>query len=88
MEALRALEAARTVELLITRMLFPDASRVCLARMARQKRPPIKIIFAALSDTEEFTEGLGEFIPYPVSIPNLVAAANRLLNANEPPRSL
>lgn len=88
MEALRFLEAAQAVELLITRVGFPPGTPngVSLALMARRQRRGIKVIFTARPDREEFTEGLGELVPHPVSIPALVDAANRLLDRPaEPP---
>jgi hypothetical protein len=48
--------------------------------MARRRRPSIKIVFTAREDVEEFTSDLGELVPHPVSIPELVDAANRLLS--------
>lgn len=86
MEALRALESAETVELLITRVRFPEGTPhgIALARMAQSKRPRLKIVFTAREEMEEFTEGLGDLIPHPVSIPDLVEVANRLLNEDGP----
>lgn len=52
--------------------------------MARQRRPGLKIIFTAREEMEEFTEDLGELIPHPVSIPDLVETVNRLLDRSEP----
>jgi hypothetical protein len=52
--------------------------------MAQSRRPGLKIIFTARPDMEEFTEGLGELVPHPVRIPDLVDAVNRLLDADEP----
>lgn len=86
MDALRALEGAETVELLITRVRFPAGTPhgIALVRMARQRRPSLKIIFTAREEMEEFTEDLGELIPHPVSIPDLVEAVNKLLDRSEP----
>src|SRR5215472_9476924 len=74
MEALAALEESETVELLITRVRFPEGTPhgIALARMGQSKRPGLKVIFTAREDMEEFTEGLGELIPHPVNIPDLV----------------
>lgn len=86
MEALRALEGAETVELLITRVQFPVGTPhgIALVRMARQRRPGLKVIFTAREEMGEFTEDLGELIPHPVSIPDLVETVNRLLDRSEP----
>jgi DNA-binding NtrC family response regulator len=81
MEALDALEDAETVQLLITRVGFPRGTPngLALARMARFKRPAIKVLFAARPEMEEHTAGLGEFLAAPINIPQLVECATRLL---------
>lgn len=86
-EAFDALKAAQTVELLITRVRFPEGTPhgIALARLAQSRRPGLKILFTARPDMDEFTEGLGELILHPVRIPDLVNAATKLLN--ESPRS-
>ena len=65
MSAFAALEAADRVEVLITRLLFPEGqpNGVALGLMARMKRPGIKVLFVASQDMEEHTEGVGEFLP-------------------------
>jgi hypothetical protein len=52
-----------------------------------EQRVLVTVKDAICLEMEEFTEGLGEFIPHPVSIPALVEAANRLVEQDEPPRS-
>lgn len=86
MEALRALETEDRVELLITRVRFPEGTPhgISLARMAQRKRPGLKLIFTAREDLEELTERLGLLVPHPVSIPDLVDAAERLLGEERP----
>jgi DNA-binding NtrC family response regulator len=81
MAALSALEAAGAIELLITRATFPLGSPngVALARMARVKKPGIKVLFTAPAELQEHTEGLGEHMTTPVSIPELVKGATRML---------
>jgi DNA-binding NtrC family response regulator len=85
--ALDALEAAETVELLITRVNFPAGkpNGVSLALMTRARRPNIRVVFAAVAETEPYTEGIGEFLAMPVHIPDLVATVLRLLP--KPPAS-
>jgi DNA-binding NtrC family response regulator len=85
--ALDALEAAETVEVLITRVNFPAGkpNGVSLALMTRTRRPDIRIVFTAVAETEPYTEGIGEFLPMPVHIPDLVATVLRLLP--QPPAS-
>jgi CheY-like chemotaxis protein len=58
--ALDALEAAETVELLITRVNFPAGkpNGVSLALMTRTRRPNIRVIFAAVAETEHTQRGL------------------------------
>jgi hypothetical protein len=82
MSALDALEEAQRVEVLITRVLFPTGqpNGVALARMARLKRPRIKIIFAALPETREHTEGLGEFLPAPADPVEVAALVGKMLS--------
>jgi hypothetical protein len=47
--------------------------------MARHKRREIKVLFTALPEMEEHAGDLGEFIPMPVDISELVATVTRLL---------
>jgi|ERR1700733_366221 DNA-binding NtrC family response regulator len=59
MSALEALEAAQRIEVLITRVRFPEGQHngISLALIARMKRPAIKVLFVAAPDTE----GVGQF---------------------------
>jgi hypothetical protein len=81
MEALGALEAAEGIELLITRVTFPEGTPngVSLARMARMKKPAVGILFIARNENREHTEGVGEFLAVPVTGADLVAMADRIL---------
>lgn len=81
MDALRALEGAEAVELLITRVRFPPGKPhgLSLARMARSRRPHLKVLFAARSDMAEHTEGIGELVQHPVDMTKLVERAAKLL---------
>jgi DNA-binding NtrC family response regulator len=83
MSALDALEAAQLVEVLITRVRFAEGqpNGISLARMARMKRPGIKVVFAALPETQVHTEGLGEFLPMPIAATDLVAKVREMLAA-------
>jgi DNA-binding NtrC family response regulator len=80
---LDALDEARHVELLITRAYFPPGqpNGVSLARMARYKRPGIRVVFAALPEFAEYTDGLGEFVALPASVPDVMHVALRLLES-------
>jgi DNA-binding NtrC family response regulator len=81
MEALDALEAADRIELLITRVTFPEGTPngVSLARMARMKKPGVRVLFAARDENREHTEGVGEFLAVPVTGADLVAMVERML---------
>ena len=80
---LDALDEAHRVEVLITRVAFPPGkpNGVSLARMARYKRPGIRVVFAALPELEKHTDGLGEFMPMPVGVPDAMQAVIRLLES-------
>ena len=84
MAALDALENAQRVEVLITRVRFPPRkpNGIALALMARHKRPGIKVLFTARPEFAEHAEGVGEFMPMPVSPQELVASVGRLLQAD------
>jgi DNA-binding NtrC family response regulator len=85
MEALLALEGAAQVEVLVTRVSFPEGkpNGVSLALMTRTKRPSLKVIFAAKSEHETFTEGIGELIPHPVDLPTLAESVARLIEEGQ-----
>jgi DNA-binding NtrC family response regulator len=82
MAALDALENAQRVEVLITRVRFPPGkpNGIALALMARHKRPGIKVLFTARPEFAQHAVGVGEFMPMPVSPPELMAAVARLLH--------
>jgi CheY-like chemotaxis protein len=81
MQALDALDADATVELLITRVNYPGGKPhgVALALMARNRRPGIRVVFTARAEMKPHADGIGEFLPAPVAIPDLVALVRRLL---------
>jgi DNA-binding NtrC family response regulator len=89
MNALIALEAAERVELLITRVRFPPGqpNGISLALVSRNVRPEIKIVFTALPEYEGLAAGIGQFIPMPVSIADLVGVVNGILAYSEPGRA-
>lgn len=89
MTALSALEHAHRADVLITRLTFPpgNPNGVSLARVARAKRPGIKVLFAAREQMREYTDGLGEFLPSPINVPDLVATVTRLLADRDQPAS-
>jgi DNA-binding NtrC family response regulator len=81
--ALDALEASDRIEVLVTRVQFGPGkpNGVTLARMARTKRPGIRILFTARAEFEEYADGLGEFMAAPINVPDVVAAVERLLKS-------
>jgi hypothetical protein len=66
--ALKALESAKTVEFLLTRLQFADRQPLglSLARLARTARPDVRVIFTGALSHRDYARGLGEFIPEPV----------------------
>jgi hypothetical protein len=50
-----------------------------LALMARNRRPGIRVVFTARAEMKPHADGIGEFLPAPVAIPDLVAVVRRLL---------
>jgi CheY-like chemotaxis protein len=85
MSAIEALEAAQRIEVLITRVMFPEGqpNGISLARMALTKKVGVKILFAALPGTQEFTEGVGEFLPAPVEAADIVARVETMLTSEK-----
>jgi hypothetical protein len=81
MPALTELEGAQSVEVLMTSIRFaPNTPNgVALARMARVRRPQIKALFIGDAELSKFTDGLGEFIESPLTVPDAVQAVRRLL---------
>jgi DNA-binding NtrC family response regulator len=80
-EAIDALEASERIDLLITRAAFPGGTPngVSLGRMARVKKPGIRVLFVARGENRKHTEGIGEFLPVPVTGPEIVATVKRIL---------
>ena len=82
MSGIEALEHPRRIELLITRVRFPlgTPNGAALARIARLKRPGIKVLFASFPEVRQHTEGLGEFLPRPISTDELLETVGRMLD--------
>jgi DNA-binding NtrC family response regulator len=89
MTALSALEHAARADVLITRLTFPpgNPNGVSLARIARLKRPGIKVLFAGREQMREYTESVGEFLPSPISVSELVERVTRMLGEQDQPAS-
>jgi DNA-binding NtrC family response regulator len=81
--ALEALEVANRIEILVTCVLFAVGKPhgISVALMARSKRPEIRVLFTALPEFAEHAAGIGEFMPLPVSVPELVKAVERLVKS-------
>jgi DNA-binding NtrC family response regulator len=86
MAALEAFDASRWLEVLVTRVHFGlgKINGVALARMARAKRPGIRVLFTALPEFAKYVEGLGEFMPMPVSVRDAVDAVASMLDSDCP----
>ena len=81
MAALDALDTARTIEVLVTRVRFAPGqpNGIVLARMARIKRPGIRVLFVARPEFAGHTAGLGTFMAQPVSVADVAETVSRLL---------
>ena len=84
MSAIDALERPKRIELLITRVRFPSGmpDGVALACMARLKRPGIKVLFTSFPEVRQHTDGIGEFLPRPLSTDELLETVARMLDAH------
>lgn len=83
MAALSALRAAKTVDVLITGTEFPPGkpNGISLALLTKRLRPAVKILFVAPPEHQEHADGLGEFLPSPISIPYLTTIVRGLSRA-------
>ena len=83
--AIQALERARTVEALVTRIQFgPDKpDGFALARTARKMRPDIRVLFVARPEFAASAVGLGEFIAAPITPTDIVEGVRRVLVVND-----
>jgi hypothetical protein len=50
--------------------------------MARHERSGIKVLFTARPEFAEHAEGVGEFMPVPIKLPELVEAVGHLLQTD------
>lgn len=81
MVALDALEGAARIELLVTSPEHGEGkpNGIALARMARIKRPGIKVLFVGQLEYARYAAGLGEFVATPVAVAEVVSTAIRIL---------
>lgn len=82
MTALELLERAERLELLVTCLDFAPGkpNGIALGRMARLKRPSIRVLFVGPADLEKHAEGLGTFLTSPVTVPEVVEGVLRMLD--------
>ena len=82
MTALEALEGAERIEVLVTCLDFAPGkpNGIALGRMARLKRPGIRVLFVGPADLANHVEGLGTFLTSPVSVPQVVEGVLRMLD--------
>jgi DNA-binding NtrC family response regulator len=83
LDALRVLETAHSIELLITSANFSERqpNGLAIARMVRTKRPHLKVIFANGPDTEPHVAEDGTFIPTPTTAELIVYTAKKVMKA-------
>ena len=51
--------------------------------MAQFRRPEVKVLFVARTESQEYTTGVGELLTAPAAVPDIVAAVDRLLAETE-----
>lgn len=76
-----ALEAPLLAEVLVTRIDFGPGKPhgIALARSAQFKRPEIKVLFVARPQFRKDAEGIGLFLPLPVTVAEVAEAVGKLL---------
>jgi DNA-binding NtrC family response regulator len=81
MSATHALRDARLIEVLITRIRFPEGTPhgLTLARSALLKYPGLKVLFVAAPATQDFAVGIGEFLSMSVKPAKVVRTVDRML---------
>src|SRR5580700_1922636 len=69
MDALDALESAERIEVLVTSAEFRPGkpNGVALARLTKLRRPELQVLFMGTADFARFIEGVGLFMPMPVT---------------------
>jgi hypothetical protein len=84
--ALNAIEAGQHIDALVTRVTFPEGKPhgVSLALLLRTKYPGLGVVFAARAERIEHTEGIGELVPHPVDLTQLVEAVERAIHSDDP----
>ena len=82
MTALEALEGAERIEVLVTCLDFAPGkpNGIALGRMARLKRPGIRVLFVGAADLKEHVEGVGSFMASAVTVPQVVEGVLQTLD--------
>jgi DNA-binding NtrC family response regulator len=77
--ALDTLKSAQRIQVLVTsiRLQGGTPNGVALTRMAWVRRPDIRVLFADKPDLAPLAEGMGEFLPIPVTTLEVVDAVRR-----------
>jgi DNA-binding NtrC family response regulator len=83
--ALSALDRARKVEVLITGVSLGGGQGLglSLARVARAARPGVKVLFIARAGYQYLTKGVGEFMPAPADMDDVVTVVEQMLQSAE-----
>jgi CheY-like chemotaxis protein len=82
--ALEDLESTRPIDLLITDIVMPDrVNGVALSRMARMRRPELKVIYLTAYDIPGVEDdAIGPVLRKPIDEDRLVAEVRRVLAAD------
>lgn len=82
--ALSLLESGQPIDLMFTDIVMPDrVNGLALARMARLRRPTIKLLYVTGYDIPGLaTEALGPILRKPVADEELLAAVRQLLSSS------
>jgi CheY-like chemotaxis protein len=79
-DALPILEGKGRVDLLLVDLGIPGVNGFALARMARMRRPEIKIVYVTGDDDIPVTEAMGPILRKPVDPETLIATIRRELS--------
>jgi hypothetical protein len=80
MAAMNALESAAHVDVLVTRVNFPEGkpNGLSLALVTRTKCPLLKVVFVGKPELHNLTKDVGELIAYPGDSGKIVEAVTRV----------
>lgn len=85
MAALKALEGAQSVEVLVTGVSFPrqQPNGMSLALMTLRRRPAVRVMFLGPADVAPAVAELGRLLIEPVAVSDLVAAVRQAAQSDE-----